>query len=89
MAKAKNLANDDKSIEKLAKKLVGYSNRTISFIIQEAALKAKKQNRSDITFEIFSEVINNANFEKVDENAYKKSQQNIQKRIIGFANYLN
>ena len=88
-AKAKNLANDDKSIEKLAKKLVGYSNRTISFIIQEAALKAKKQNRSDITFEIFSEVIDNANFEKVDENAYKKSQQNIQKRIIGFANYLN
>ena len=83
-SKGQNLANDDKSLERLAKKLVGYSNRTINFIIAQAAKEAKKQNRSEITFEIFDETIKKSNYDKVDESKYKKGENSSRKVISGF-----
>ena len=83
-SKAQKLVQDDKSIEKLAKKLVGYSNRTINFIVSQATREAKKQNRGDITYEIFDEVIKNSNYNKVDEAKYKKGEISTRKVIQGF-----
>lgn len=82
--KAKALVNNDEQLEKLAKKLVGYSNRTINFIVAQATREAKKQNRSDITYEIFDEVIKKSNYDKVDEAKYQKGQTSSKKVIHGF-----
>lgn len=83
-SKGVKLANDDEALDKLSKKLLGYSNRTIGFIIAQAANEAKNNNRSDITLEIFESVIKKSNYEKVDEANYKKGENVTRKVIQGF-----
>jgi SpoVK/Ycf46/Vps4 family AAA+-type ATPase len=80
ITKGQNLAKDDESIDELAESLQGYSNRTIVHITQEAAKLAKRNSRSDITFEIFNQAIEQCEHEKIDEKTYRKESA----RKIGF-----
>lgn len=80
--KGLNLAQSDEQLEILSKMLIGYSNRSITFFVDEASKLARKNNRRDITFEDVKDVINNSEYEKVNENSYKKSNN---RKTIGFA----
>ncbi len=79
--KGKNLAQDRESIKKLTQLLHGYSNRSITFIIDSASKIAKNDNRSDISFEHIKKAISEADLEKIDEKEYIKDSK---KSKIGF-----
>ena len=77
------LANQDEEIEKLANDLVGYSNRSITFIINEAAKIARRDIRKNISIEHLQEAIKKANFEKSNESDYNPKVKT-NKPKIGF-----
>ena len=43
---------ENKAIEIISKKLKGYSNRSIVFILDDAAKKAKRNGRKEITLDV-------------------------------------
>ena len=70
--------------ESLIKDLKGYSNRSIVFIVDEAAKLAKRRNRSNITEADLREAIEKSELEKPKEKDYhKKSKQ----RKVGFGSF--
>ena len=84
-AKASNLIEDKEALKRIAKKLVGYSNRTINDIINSASMIAKNNQRSPITESAIEKAIQDGSWEKIDESKYKKEpQETKQKTIIGF-----
>ena len=80
--KGQNLAQSEDEVDKLSQMLVGYSNRSISFFIEHASKIAKKNQRSDITFNDVKKAIELSEYEKVNEREYKKNDKS---RTIGFA----
>lgn len=80
--KGQNLAQSEDEVDKLSQMLVGYSNRSISFFIEHASKIARKNQRSDITFNDVKKAIELSEYEKVNESEYKTSKKN---RTIGFA----
>ena len=83
-AKGVELAQDETKIDELTSKLKGYSNRSIVFIIDEAAKIAKNKIRKQIAFEDVIEAIAKTEYEKVNENNYLKSSKQT-KRHLGFS----
>ncbi|MBR1617625.1 ATP-binding protein [bacterium] len=73
--KGEKLAKDKIAISNLAKMLEGHSNRSIVFIIDEASKLAKRNNRSDITFEDVKKAIETTEYEKSDEKSFKKQNK--------------
>ena len=82
--KGEVLASNDDEIKKLARSLEGYSNRSIVFIVDEAAKIAKRRNRSDISAEDIIAAEVKLNFDKVDETKYGKTETKKLPRI-GFS----
>lgn len=84
-SKGINLSKNADEIEKLAKQMLGYSNRSIVFILDEACKIAKKDNRSDIRFSHVAEAIKKSDLQKIDEKDYKKNDnKETQKVVLGF-----
>ena len=80
--KGKALANSDKELEEFSKKLKGYSNRSIAFLVENAAKSARKNGRRDILIQDLENAASNSEFEKVDKINYKKSTNS--KKAMGF-----
>ena len=70
--KGASLAQDSDSIKALSKQLVGYSNRSIVFILDEACKLAKRDNRSEIKAFHIEEAIKKSDLQKADEKHYQK-----------------
>ena len=84
-SKAQDLVQDDVALERLSKKLVGYSNRTIDDIINSATHLARNSQRSPITESFIERALEEGSFEKIDESKYKKGSDKVQqKTILGF-----
>lgn len=82
--KGLELAKNNEAIESLIKDLKGYSNRSIVFIVDEAAKLAKRRNRSNITEADLREAIEKSELEKPkDKDYHKKSKQ----RKVGFGSF--
>ena len=75
------LANSEEELNKLSDKLTGYSNRSITFIVDEAAKIARKDTRKNINFDHVLKAIAESELEKSDEKIYK---QKTSKRNLGF-----
>ena len=73
--KGKNLSIDSEALEVLAQDLIGYSNRSIVFILEDAAKKAKKDSRSDIMPHHVKQAIKECEFDKIDESKYQKNKK--------------
>ena len=80
--KGEMLGNDKESIDKLVDLLKGYSNRSIVFILDEAAKSARKRSRDNITFEDIKSAIETSELEKHNEKDYMKLSK--RKAVIGF-----
>ncbi len=80
--KGQTLAQNEEELEKLARQLLGYSNRTIVFIVDAAAKSARRNKRSEITSDEILKALNEADFAKSDESEYKKESD--KKRSAGF-----
>lgn len=80
--KGQTLASNDEEIKKLTKELKGYSNRSIVFIVDEAAKSARKNQRKEISFDDVIKAINDSELEKLKENDFKKKSKT--KRLLGF-----
>ena len=81
--KGQSLASCDDEINNIAKQLVGYSNRSVVFIVDEAAKIAKNDNRSDIKAEHILKALNEREYVKSEEKDYHKNSSK-QKSIVGF-----
>ena len=79
--KGENLAKNEDDIEKLTNEFEGYSTRAISFMLEDAAKRARRNQRRDITFEDVKSAIENSEQTKHDEKQYKKNRKT---RNIGF-----
>lgn len=84
--KGESLANNKEEIEKIAEKLVGYSNRSVSFIMDSARRIAKNDNRSEIKPEHVLKAIEEKDFEKTNNSEYQKNASK-QKSILGFGTF--
>ena len=73
--KGQELAKNNDAIKNLAVQLKGYSNRSITFIVDEAAKIAKRKGRLNISSSDVAEAINKCNFDKVDESSYRKDKR--------------
>ena len=73
--KGQELARNNEAIKNLAIQLKDYSNRSITFIVDEAAKIAKRKGRLNITSSDVAEAINKCNFDKVDESSYRKDKR--------------
>ncbi len=82
--KGENLASDEKAVGEISKKLLGYSNRSIVFILDNAAKIAKRKLRRDISKQDVLEAIEKSEAKKIDESQYKKLSE--RKRSLGFSN---
>lgn len=76
------LANSDEKIKELASMFKGHSNRSITFIVDEASKLAKRRNRDAITFEDVKTALETTELEKSKEKDYKKLS--VTKKAIGF-----
>ena len=79
--KGEKLAQSEEELKQLSQMLKGYSNRSITFIVDEASKLAKRRNRSDISIDDVKKAIETTELEKSQEKDYKKSSK---ARIIGF-----
>ena len=77
------LAQNEEEISKLSKELLGFSNRSIVFMVDSAAKLARRNSRSEITSQDILEIMKSSELQKVNENDYKKSANKTKK--IGFA----
>ena len=59
----------------------GHSNRSITFIVDEASKLAKRRDRADISFDDMKKAIETTELEKSKEKNYKKSSQ---AKVVGF-----
>ena len=75
------LAQSEEELEKLSQMLKGHSNRSITFIVDEASKLAKRRDRADISFDDVKKAIETTELEKSKEKDYKKSSK---ARIVGF-----
>ncbi len=80
--KGEGLSIQDKEIETLADDLTGFSNRSIVFILENAAKIAKKDSRSEISTKHIKQAIEECDFDKIDESKYEKNRKKSKK--IGF-----
>ena len=80
-AKGYSLSQDEEKISLLADKLKGYSNRSIVFIVDDAAKIAKSKLRKEISFEDVEEAISKTEIEKVKETDYQKTSKQPKKRL--------
>ena len=69
------LSRDKKAISTLIKDLKGYSNRSIVFIVDDAAKLAKRRGRQEISLEDVQNAIKNSELEKVKEKDYMKKSK--------------
>ena len=81
--KGKALIKDEKSLEKVARELDGFSYHSINTIANAASLNALNRGRADISYEDFAAAIEKTNEERIDDSIYKSKQ--IKKKSIGFA----
>lgn len=81
--KGKELAQSEENILKLADMLNGFSNRSIVFIVDEAAKFARRNQRHNISFEDVKLAIEKSDLEKSDERKYKQLNR---KSAVGFKN---
>jgi len=79
--KGVELSNNNEEIETLSKLLKGYSNRSITFIVEEASKTARRRNRDNIIFDDVKCAIETSELEKSKEKDYKKSSK---ARVVGF-----
>ena len=79
--KGVKLANSDDRIKKLASMFKGHSNRSITFIVDEASKLAKRRNRANISFDDVKKALETTELEKSKERDYKKASK---ARIVGF-----
>ena len=79
--KGEKLANSASELQELSKLLKGHSNRSITFMVDEASKLAKRRDRADISFEDVKSAINSTELEKSKEKEYKKASK---ARIVGF-----
>ncbi len=79
--KGVKLSKSKEELEQLSKLLIGHSNRSITFIIDEASKLAKRRERADISFEDMKKAIETTELEKSKEKEYKKASK---ARIVGF-----
>jgi len=70
--KGTNLANNNEALEIIAKKLKGFSNRSIVTLLNEAAKNAKKDSRSEIKLKHVKQAIETTEIQKINEEEYKK-----------------
>lgn len=82
--KGSALINDDKSLEKVARELDGFSYHSINTIANAASLNALNRGRADISYEDFALAIEKTNEERIDDSMYK-SKAVKKKTAIGFA----
>ena len=82
-AKGVKLATSDDEIKALAKKLKGYSSRSIVFILDEASKLARRNNRQDISYDNVLQAIKESELEKPNEQEYKTKKGTSQP--VGFA----
>jgi len=80
--KGQKLAQNKEEIEQLVKELKGHSNRSIVFIIDEAAKIARRKERKEISIEDVKEAIEKSELEKLKETNYQKKSKT--KRKLGF-----
>ncbi len=78
--KGKSLSENEEALSEISKELTGYSNRSIVHIIAKSAKIARRNSRSEITIETVRQAIKDCNFEKINDNSYKRAT----KRRIGF-----
>ena len=78
--KGKSLSENEEALSEISKELTGYSNRSIVHIIAKSAKIARRNSRSEITIETVRQAIKDCNFEKINDNSYKRAE----KRRIGF-----
>lgn len=79
--KGEKLAQSEEELKKLSELLKGHSNRSITFIVDEASKLAKRRDRADISFDDVKKAIETTELEKSKEKDYKKSSK---ARIVGF-----
>ena len=82
--KGKALSLNDSEVEKIAEELIGFSNRSIVFLLDMAAKIARNDDRSPISAKHIKEAIDASSFEKVKEESFK-SNKTKQAPRIGFA----
>jgi len=80
--KGQELAKDEESLKEISKELLGFSNRSITFLFKEAAKNAKRESRREISKEDFIKAIKTTDLERVDEKTFKKHSQKANR--IGF-----
>ena len=83
-AKGIELSEDEEKINHLVPMLKGHSNRSIVFIIDEAAKIAKNKLRKQISFEDVKEAIDKSELDRVKEEDYIKTSKQ-PKKHLGFA----
>ena len=82
-SKGAALINDEKSLEKVARDLNGFSYHSINTIANAASLNALNRGRADISYEDFARAIEKTNEERIDDSMYK-SKAVKKKTSIGF-----
>lgn len=82
-AKGEALSKDSQAIKQISLKLEGYSNRSIEFLVNEAAKNARRNSRREITKEDFDYAIKSSDLEKIKEKDFKKHSSKTSP--IGFA----
>ena len=83
MSKGQTLLSADEDLEKIAKLLHGYSNRSIVSINQKAALNAMRRDRADIAIEDYQKAIEESDDEKPNRDDYLPDGGK-NKRKLGF-----
>ena len=81
--KGLKLAQNKEQIANLVNELKGYSNRSIVFIVDDAAKIARRKQRQDISLADIQEAIKNSELEKLKETDFLKKSK-IKKRKLGF-----
>lgn len=80
--KGLKLAQDKEQINALVNDLRGYSNRSIVFIVDDAAKIARRKERQDISYQDVKEAITKTELEKLKEADFHKKSKT--KRKLGF-----
>ena len=80
--KGAELALNEDELNSLADEMIGYSNRSIVFILDNAAKIARKDSRSDISAKHIKQALDECDFDKIDESKYEKNRKKSNK--IGF-----
>ena len=84
MSKGQELASCEEELTKLAQELVGYSNRSIVYALDDAKRIARRDGRANISSKHILEAFKQNDYEKINEELYKKTKKKVNKIGISY-----